>query len=154
VQTGALVSINVSAGGVPKVPVNSARVTASGVEGDRQADLAHHGGSERAVSIFSLERIEALRREGHPIGVGTTGENLTVRGIDWDLLLPGAVLWVGPVRLRVTSYATPCSTIEASFRDRGFARISQKVHPGWSRVYARVESEGAVSVDDPVRLAP
>ena len=152
--TGSLASINVSDGGVPKARISAARVTASGVEGDRQADLEHHGGSERAVSIFSLDRIEALRSEGHPIDVGTTGENLTVRGIDWRHVVPGAALLVGPVRLRITSYAAPCATIEASFLGRGFARISQKIHPGWSRVYARVEVEGSIRVDDPVRLGP
>jgi len=153
-EEGRLASINVSGGGVPKRPVSSARVTPSGVEGDRQADLEHHGGVERAVSVFSLERIESLRREGHPIAVGSTGENLTVRGLDWNRVVPGADLRVGSVLLRITSYATPCSTIQASFWGGHFARISQKNHPGWSRVYARVLEGGSVEVDDPVRIGP
>jgi len=33
-----------------------------------------------------------------------------------------------------------------------FARVSQKRHPGWSRVYARVLLEGTIRRDDPVRL--
>jgi MOSC domain-containing protein YiiM len=39
-----------------------------------------------------------------------------------------------------------------SFKDREFARVSQKRHPGWSRVYARVLVEGRIRRDDPVRL--
>jgi MOSC domain-containing protein YiiM len=30
--------------------------------------------------------------------------------------------------------------------------VSQKTHPGWSRVYARVLVEGLIRRDDPVRL--
>ena len=32
------------------------------------------------------------------------------------------------------------------------ARISQKAHPGWSRVYARVEEPGWLCIGDPVTL--
>ena len=64
-------SINVSRGGVPKTSVFEALVTEHGVDGDRQHDLRHHGGPDRAVSLFSLELIQALQREGHPIAAGT-----------------------------------------------------------------------------------
>ena len=70
-------------GGVPKIPVGAARLGAEGVEGDKQNDLRHHGGPLRAVCIYSLEIIEALQGEGHPIGPGTTGENITISGLDW-----------------------------------------------------------------------
>ena len=39
-----------------------------------------------------------------------------------------------------------------SFKDGEFARVSQKRHPGWSRVYARVLVEGTIRQGDPVRL--
>lgn len=57
------------------------------------------------------------------------------------------------VRLQITSFAAPCRTIQASFADRRYGRISQKAHPGWSRVYARVLAPGVVRTGDPVRLA-
>jgi MOSC domain-containing protein YiiM len=79
---GRVVSINRSAGGVPKLAAPEAFVSVDGVEGDRQRDERHHGGRDRAVSLFSLERILALRAQGHPIAPGTTGENVTVEGID------------------------------------------------------------------------
>lgn len=149
---GRLESINVSRGGVPKTPVPDGVITESGVSGDRQADPRYHGGVDRAVTLFSLERIDRLRAEGHPIGIGTAGENLTVSGIDWKALAPGAEIRVGPVRLQVTGYASPCSNIRGSFARGDFTRISQKLHPGWSRVYARVLAGGVVRVDDPVDL--
>ncbi|HEV8255176.1 MAG TPA: MOSC domain-containing protein [Vicinamibacteria bacterium] len=151
---GVLVSINRSNGGVPKLPVTEADITEAGVEGDRQRDLHFHGGPNRAVSLFSLERIRALQDEGHPIDVGTTGENFTVTGVDWDQVLPGSRLRVGDVELEVTSYAHPCANIAGSFDDRSFIRMSQKKHPGWSRVYARVLHAARARVGDAIELLP
>jgi MOSC domain-containing protein YiiM len=149
---GRLESINVSPGGVPKLPVTEARISAEGLEGDRQRDLRVHGGPDRAVTLLSLERIEGLRAEGHPIGIGTTGENLTVSGVDWDALVPGLRLRVGEVELEVTRYASPCQNIAASFARGEFPRLSQKLHPGWSRLCARVLRAGVVRTGDPVEV--
>ncbi|MEO8908797.1 MAG: MOSC domain-containing protein [Gemmatimonadaceae bacterium] len=115
--------------------------------------MIHHGGPERAVCVYSLERIHALQAEGHPIGVGTAGENVTVEGLAWDLIVPGTRLRLGnEVLLEVASFTSPCKTIRESFIDGRFVRISQKLHPGWSRVYARVLSEGKIRSGDPVEL--
>jgi MOSC domain-containing protein YiiM len=151
-ERGTIASINVSPGGVPKRPVPSARLSAAGVEGDRQRDREHHGGPDRAVCLYALERIEALQREGHSIAPGTTGENLTVHGLDWDTVVPGASLAVGGVTLEITAFASPCKSIRASFADDNSNRISAKLHPGWSRVYARVIGEGDVHVGDAVHV--
>ncbi len=151
-ETGTIVSVHVSLGGVPKLPVPGARVSAAGLEGDGQRHLEFHGGPDRALCLFSLERIEALQGEGHPIAPGTTGENLVIRGLDWDLVVPGTVLRVGGVTVEITAYASPCTTIRPSFADRDSNRISQKKHPGWSRVYARVGGEGEIRVGDGVAV--
>lgn len=129
-----------------------ALITEQGLDGDRQRDLRHHGGPDRAVSLFATELIRRLKAEGHPIAAGTAGENLTVSGIDWTLLRPGCTLEIGPARLCITSYASPCETIECSFLKGEVRRISQKAHPGWSRLYARVLEGGLVTVGDGVRL--
>jgi MOSC domain-containing protein YiiM len=145
-----LVSINVSNGGVPKAGVAQAQVTVAGVAGDRQRDSRIHGGPERAVTLFSSERIEELRAEGNPIAPGSTGENLTVSGLPWDRLAPGMRLLVGEAEIEITSYAAPCAKIRGSFAGGDFERISQTRHPGWSRLCARVLREGLVRVGDPV----
>ncbi|HMO25741.1 MAG TPA: MOSC domain-containing protein [Tepidisphaeraceae bacterium] len=140
-------------GGVPKHAVPRATVHTGGVAGDRQRNLKVHGGPERAVCLFSLERIQALQAEGHPIVPGSTGENLTIAGLDWDAIVPGTKLRIGEeVELEVLSYTAPCSNIADSFTARQFKRMSQKVHPGWSRVYARVLNEGDVRAGDVVRV--
>lgn len=90
-------------GGVPKHPVDSAFLRKEGVEGDRQNDLKHHGGPNRAVCIFSSEVIEYLRSEGHPIEAGSVGENLTISGLDWNLIHPGSQLNVGDALIEILS---------------------------------------------------
>jgi MOSC domain-containing protein YiiM len=154
-RIGVLVSINMSGGGVPKRRVDDAKVSRLGLLGDAQDDKKNHGGPERAVCVYSLERIHALQQEGHPIDVGTAGENVTLEGIDWDLVVPGARIKLGEeVVLEVASFTSPCKTIKESFIDEEFIRISQKLHPGWSRVYARVLSEGEIRFGDHVELIP
>lgn len=150
---GALVSINVSQGGVPKHPVAACRITRQGLVGDRQRDLRYHGGPDRAVTLFSLELIGALQAESHPIAIGTIGENLTLSGPDWPLFVPGARVQVGDVLLELTAYAAPCRIISGSFLGGDFVRVSHKVHPGWSRLYARVLEEGVARLGDPVAVA-
>jgi len=151
-ERGVVVSINRSPGGVPKLPVADARVRAAGLEGDGHRDLRHHGGPDRALCLYSMDRIEALQREGHPIAPGTTGENLTIRSLAWDAVVPGAVLRMGGVTLEITAYASPCTSIRPSFADLDSNRISQQKHPGWSRVYARVTGDGVVRVGDTIVL--
>ena len=65
--------INVSDGGVPKKPIREAKLTERGVEGDRQRNLKVHGGPDRAVCLYSLELLERLQGEGHPIHAGSSG---------------------------------------------------------------------------------
>jgi len=137
---------------VPKCPVVEAAITTEGVEGDRQRDRRFHGGPDRAVTLFSSERIAALRAEGHSIVAGSTGENLTLSGIDWSRATPGARVEIGDARLEITRYATPCANIAGSFKDGEIARVAQKVNPGWSRVCARVVVPGRVRVGDSVKL--
>ena len=149
---GVVRSINVSDGGVPKRPRQTAVVRTTGVEGDRQRDLRFHGGPDRAVSLYSLDLIDALQAEGHPIDVGTIGENLTIAGIPWTAMVPGVRVDVGEVSLELTSYANPCRNIAGSFLDGQILRVSAKRHPWWSRVYARVLREGVIAVGDTVTI--
>jgi MOSC domain-containing protein YiiM len=128
-------------------------VTLEGLVGDGHRDREHHGGPERAVCLYAMEAIEALQAEGHPIAPGSIGENLTVDGLDWIAIAPGAVLSVGErVLLQVTRYTSPCGNIRPAFLDGDCSRVSQKRHPGWSRVYARVLGEGTLRQGDAVRV--
>ena len=148
-----IIQINVKAeGGVPKLPVEKTRLTSERVEGDKQNDLRYHGGPSRAVCLYSAERIEELRAEGHPIEGGWTGENLLLSGLDWEAMVPGVQLQIGAARVEITSYANPCKFIGYAFLEHDFNRIGQKKHPGWSRLYARVLTESEIKVGDEVSV--
>lgn len=144
--------LNVSPGGVPKRAVLRAELGALGLAGDSVSHPDIHGGPERAVCLYALERILALQAEGHPVFPGALGENVTTLGLDFDAVTPGDRLRVGPALLEVTRYTTPCRTIAGSFHDRAYGRISQKTHPGWSRVYAKVLQGGTLEPGQPIHL--
>ena len=153
-MTGRIVQVSVSPrGGVPKSAVPAAEVTPGGITGDAVAHPGIHGGPDRALCLYSEEHILALQREGHPIRPGSTGENVTLAGIDWSGVAPGMILQLGgAVRIEVTGPAAPCKQISGSFADGDSMRISQKKHPGWSRWYARVLIPGRIEAGDPVRV--
>jgi MOSC domain-containing protein YiiM len=148
VGTGHIHQINTSWGGVPKLPVTQARVTVEGVEGDFHDD-PRHGGPQAALCLYSLEQIERLRAEGHPIHPGSVGENVTLAGVALERLTPGTRMRLGDeVEIQITQCTTPCKTIAAAFSDGDFTRISQKLYPGESRVYARVLRPGTLRAGD------
>lgn len=148
-----LFQINISDGGVPKMPINRIAVHATGAQGDRQRSLKFHGGPDRALCLYSLERILALQGEGHPIVPGSTGENLTLTGLDWTLVRPGLQLAIGEtLKIEITDYTEPCGLIAGSFSEGAIKRMQQEAQPGWSRVYARVIHPGVITVGDSVRL--
>ena len=150
-MTGRIVQINVSPGGVPKRPVPRARVLRSGLEGDAHRNRELHGGPDRALCLFSLERIEDLHAEVHRVEPGTLGENLTVSGLDWPRVQPGDVYRLGEeVLVQITRFTSPCLTVRTAFLDGGSSRVSETRHPGWSRVYARVLVPGEIAAGDSV----
>lgn len=145
--------INVSDGGVPKRPVASATALTKGLDSDRQAHPKFHGGPTRAVCLLGLDVIERLREAGHPIEPGSTGENLTLAGVDWASVPLGTTFHLaGGVVLEALSFATPCANIRDSFRDGKIALVHADKHPGNARIYARVVREGLIEVGEAVRL--
>lgn len=149
---GRVFQVNVSPGGVPKRAVSAAVLTELGLMGDAVRHTKIHGGPDRAVCLYALERILALQEEGGTLFPGALGENVTVVGLDWDRVVPGARLEVGEALLEVTSYTTPCSTT-SPYTCGDKRRFHQEHRPGWSRVYARVLRGGSIAPGMRVRLA-
>jgi MOSC domain-containing protein YiiM len=150
---GRIFQINMSHGGVPKLPIAEAKVGTLGIQGDYHNDQETHGGPDRALCLYTVEQIQRLRTEGHPIEPGWAGENITLAGIAQQSLTPGTRLSLGDeVEIEITSYTTPCKAIKDSFSDGDFTRISQKLHPGESRVYARVLRTGRIAAGQTVRV--
>jgi MOSC domain-containing protein YiiM/GNAT superfamily N-acetyltransferase len=152
---GRVVQVNVSRGGVPKLPVERAWVGWLGLDGDGHAEPTVHGGPHRAVCLFAMESIRRLQAEGHPMGPGSVGENLTTEGIEWSLLPVGTRAKVGDsLVLELAGPAMPCTTQRPNFTDGHFKRISIALHPSDSRMYARVLVEGEVRPGDVVEVRP
>jgi MOSC domain-containing protein YiiM len=152
---GRVLQVNVSSGGVPKLPVGETWVSTLGLAGDEHADRTTHGGPHRAVCLFAVEAIERLQAEGHPVGPGGVGENLTTTGIEWSLLPVGTRARVGDkLLLELADTAGPCTTQKPNFSDGRYSRISIDLHPSDARMYARVLEEGTVRAGDPIELLP
>lgn len=148
---GVVSGLHASGGGVPKLPIDSATVGWSGVEGDRQGSRVHHGRPWQALCLWSDEVIAGLAAQGHPIRPGYAGENITVRGLPWNVARPGAKVTIGSVEATLTAYAIPCSQNEAWFTDGDFELMSHERGPV-SRVYARVDRPGVIAVGDTLTL--
>jgi MOSC domain-containing protein YiiM len=154
-MAGRIVQISLSNGGVPKTAVPAAEVIETGLVGDQHNHPKIHGGPEKAVCLWSLEVIETLQQEGHNLAPGYAGENVTVSGLDWTQIVPGVRLQLGDaVLLEIASYTTPCRKNMRWFADKRYSRMSQKHHPGSSRVYARVLQPGRICTGDTVAIAP
>ena len=72
---GRVLQVNVSPGGVPKLPVAEARVGRDGLDGDRHHHDTVHGGPHRAVCLLASEAIERVRADGH----GASGRDPSAR---------------------------------------------------------------------------
>ena len=139
-------------GGVPKHPVDSLQVSSvDGCIGDRQNDLKHHGGPQRALCLMQWEVMQELQDAGHPIYPGSTGENILIKGLDVEQLNVGSILSFGQrVILEITSDAPPCKTIRDSFLQGRYKALSHVIAPQKTRWYARINTGGEIFLGDKV----
>ena len=137
-----LAQLNVSRGGVPKLPVDSARVSRDGVDGDAQKNLKYHGGPNRAVCLFSTELYDRLRGLGIDLFPGAVGENFTTTGIDLQRLGKGDRLKVGQCTIEITGVRVPCRSLKKWDEDL------PELIVGFSGWVARVVEEGLVRPGD------
>jgi len=147
IATAVVVAVNLSEGGIPKHPVPAAEITPGGLVGDGH-DHAKHETPVQAVSIFDLEDLEDLECEGFEVGPGSTGENLTVRGLEVDALGPGDRLhFSGGLALELTKKRKPCYVLDAIHPD------FQRAVVGRCGFYARVITPARVAPGETIRVA-
>jgi MOSC domain-containing protein YiiM len=154
-RSGRVHQVNLSAGGVQKLPVPGAHVRRRGLDGDGHTEPEPvHGGELQAVLLYCIEALGRVAADGHQAFPGAFGENLTLEGVDWMALGPGDRLAIGTggLLLELTKRAVPCQTIAHWFVDRQIARISPKGHQEDARWYARVIVEGPVAAGDAVEV--
>jgi MOSC domain-containing protein YiiM len=145
-----LQQINRSNGGIPKFPVDGpVMLTASGIEGDGQRDLRHHGGPDKAVLMIASELLDDLVAQGFPVYPGALGENLTVAGLDPVNWRAGQRFRIGDdVVIELTTLRVPCSNLHVYGRSivKELARPESKA----GGFYARVIKPGLLTPGIPV----
>ena len=160
VAIGKLHSIHVGAG-IPKTPAARALVTRLGLAGDRQKvgwlqPWGGHGGEDKAIMLWSLDVINQVASEGHPLcQPGRCGEQLTISAVDWRLVQTGARVQIGSeVLLEITFHKMPCRAQSPNFSEAGdgMQRISPQHYPDARRVLARVLRAGHVATGDEVSV--
>ena len=136
-----------------KSPVpGSVRVQRENLEGDRQSDLAVHGGPGKAVYAYPAEHYASWKRELPELEFpwGAFGENLTLQGLLESEVRLGDRLRVGSAEFRVTQPRTPCYKLAARFGRADMVR--RFARSGRSGFYLAVLAEGAVAAGDPVSV--
>lgn len=84
-------------------------VRATHLEGDEQADLRHHGGSDKAVYAYAAEDLSWWSDElGRDLGPAAFGENLTTLGLNLRSAVIGEQWCIGSAVLQVSEPRTPC----------------------------------------------
>ncbi|MDD9880320.1 MAG: MOSC domain-containing protein [Candidatus Marinimicrobia bacterium] len=141
--------------GLPKMPINTANVTFSGIDGDynRFRKKKKDNDPDMAIMIISTDILFELNQEGWPVQPGDLGENLTLSGMDYGSIKPGQQYKIGDVILEISFICDPCSNLYALpyvGEDRGPEFIKTLMNRrGW---YARVLTRGIMKPGDGVAL--
>jgi MOSC domain-containing protein YiiM len=134
-----------------KRPVQgSVRLHRLNFEGDRQADLRVHGGSEKAVYIYPSEFYELWGRERPEleVGPGAFGENLTTEGLVDDDMGIGDRFLIGTAEVVVTQPRIPCFKLGIKMGRDAF--VTEFLDRGLLGFYLAVVREGEVAAGDPI----
>jgi MOSC domain-containing protein YiiM len=128
------------------------RVERLDLEGDRQADLAVHGGPDKAVYAYPSEHYAYWRKElpGADLPWGAFGENFTTAGLLESEVRIGDRLRVGSADFVVTQPRMPCYKLAVRFgRDDMVKRF---LASGRSGFYLAVLREGEVGAGDEMEV--
>jgi MOSC domain-containing protein YiiM len=135
--------------GIFKAPVGGRiALRATHLDGDGQADLAAHGGIDKAVYAYSFDHYAFWRKElaRDDLRYGQFGENFSVAGWTDDAVHIGDVFRVGTASLEVSQPRSPCFKLGLRMRDATFPkRFLASGRPGF---YLRVLEEGEVGAGD------
>ena len=135
--------------GIFKRPVEGrVALAATNLSGDGQADLAVHGGVDKAVYAYPVEHYdfwrETLQRDDFEYG--QFGENFTVRGILENEITIGDVFRVGSAVVEVSQPRSPCSKLGIRMKMPEFPKLFlRSLRSGF---YLRVLEEGEVGAGD------
>ena len=128
-----------------KTPVSGAvRVEEMGLDGDGQADLVNHGGTDKAVLAYSADHYPAWREELNlpDLPFGAFGENLTVTGLTEKDVCIGDQWRLGKLLFEVSQPRLPCWKLARRWRIKDLTlRVVRNGKSGW---YLRVLTTGQI----------
>jgi ferredoxin-NADP reductase/MOSC domain-containing protein YiiM len=134
-----------------KAPVAGARmVRRLDIDGDRQGDLAGHGGEQRAVLVYQLASYRFWQKElaRGDFTFGQFGENLTVEGLPDDEVCIGDRYRIGGAVFEVTQPRVTCYRVGIRMDEpRMPALLVSSGRPGF---YMRVLEEGEIAAGDEI----
>lgn len=139
--------------GFRKVPVSGqVDVSETGLSGDGQADLKHHGGRDKAILCYSAEHYQAweIELDRESIAFGFFGENLTLaQGTEVEICV-GDTFSIGSVRVQVSQPRQPCWKLG---RFAKHPQLPKKVvQTGFCGWYLRVLETGSIETGMPFEL--
>ncbi|MFC9707515.1 MOSC domain-containing protein [Paenibacillus sp. NPDC056933] len=131
--------------GIVKHPVSGpVFLSFTGMTGDAQADLEHHGGPDKAVCVYDYSRYAALEElMNRKLDWGACGENLTVEGCREDEVRIGDVYELGEATVQVSQPRQPCFKLGARYDYKELPVYFQD--SGHTGFYFRVLQEGEVT---------
>jgi ferredoxin-NADP reductase/MOSC domain-containing protein YiiM/ferredoxin len=121
------------------------------LDGDGQADLAGHGGEQRAVMVYQLEAYRYWERElsRSDFVYGQFGENFTVEGMPDDEVCIGDRYKIGTAVFEVTQPRVTCYRLGIRMSNPEMASLV--VSHGKPGFYLRVITEGEVGAGDEIQ---
>ena len=121
------------------------------LDGDGQADLAGHGGEQRAVMVYQIEAYRYWERElgRNDFERGQFGENFTVEGLPDDEVCIGDRYKIGTAVFEVTQPRVTCYRLGIRMNNPEMASLV--VSHGKPGFYLRVVTEGEVGAGDEIQ---
>ncbi|MDD3009191.1 MAG: MOSC domain-containing protein [Arcobacter sp.] len=140
--------------GIKKYPVSKAYLTKTGFIDDFQADLAHHGGENKALFLFSQLTFQKINSHFNNIfdmtNMAYFGENLILSDICEKDICIGDVLKIGETKVQITQPRQPCWKLSANTNQKEMTKFI--FDSGFTGFYAKVLKEGKISQNDEVIL--
>jgi ferredoxin-NADP reductase/MOSC domain-containing protein YiiM len=134
-----------------KEPVQGRRmVRRLNIDGDKQGDLAGHGGEQRAVFVYQIDSYHYWERQlnRNDFVVGQFGENFTVEGLSDEEVCIGDQYHIGSALFEVTQPRVTCYRVGIRMNDPQMpALLVAHRKPGF---YLRVLQEGEVEAGDEI----
>ena len=139
--------------GICKKPVTvPLSLSLQGFEGDGVGDRKHHGGSDKAVCVYSLDHYAYWESVlGIKMPEAAFGENLTVTDMREEAVCIGDVYTIGTAEVQVSQPRQPCGTLAMRYNREDFVKLV--ADSGRTGFYFRVLKEGRVQAGDAIVLA-